>query len=287
MKKILNYKLALVLLTMVLAISCDKDQEVSPVADPNLKPLATITEKTNYDGGVVNEYNEDVIVFDVTLDKMMDESVTFTARQTGGTATEDDYEVVSAVMAPYSTSVEVKIIIKNDAMIEEPETIEFEVGNFGGVANRYVLHPDTEYPKFTATIESQNPEGLVVQFGWEDPAEGHSDFDMLGISEAEGAWSAAATADNPETSTMVENGDADGVYLIGIDPYELIGDAANYTVKVQKPDGSIEQFDGVFDSAKTSTYTKDYFDAWEMDVYRLLKIVKSGSSYTVTHELPQ
>lgn len=279
-------KLALVLFALVIFNSCDKDQEVAPVIDPSWKPSAEFAEKTSFNGGTLNRLDGDVMTIGVTMSKMLDESVTFSARLTEASEADDhDADLGSSIMASYSTETEVSVEALNIHQIVPPKVLEFEVGNFGGVANRYLLHPNQTYPTYSVTIEGQDKDGLLFEFGWEDPADDHHDLDLLGISDVYGAWSAEATGDNPEFGTMVWNEDDDGTYYIGFDPYSLAGNVVEWYLKVQQPAGQISEFTGTFDTSKADTYVKDYFNAWDIYIYRLLTVEKTGNTYKLTQAM--
>ena len=110
MRKNIKYKLLGLALLLVSIVACDTaEQDVSPVISPDGKPVATFTAVP---GTTVTE--GDTIFYDITTDKKIDRSITFSLEQTGGTATEDDYTVIPAVLAPYTLSTQLLIITVND-----------------------------------------------------------------------------------------------------------------------------------------------------------------------------
>ena len=94
-----------------------------------------------------------------------------------------------------------------------------------------------------------------------------------------GEWSgwAGATGANPEV-TFVDNDVAnvpDGTYYLELDPWSVDTPIVNFTVTLGFPDGAVSTFDFTWDVANEANYPF----GWG---YQLVKIVKAGSSYTVT-----
>ncbi len=85
-------------------VACDTaSQDTEPVISPDGYPTATITPAATS----VAEGNQ--LVINIATDKPIDRSLTFTFKQTGGTANADDYTVEPAVIAPYSKTAQIVI----------------------------------------------------------------------------------------------------------------------------------------------------------------------------------
>lgn len=278
MKKFLkNSIIAGLTFALLSIISCDQaSQEVSPVVSPNDKPLATFT--SDLSGNTVTE--GDTITYHVSLDKPYEHSLTFSVKILDGTAGENDIESISGTIPAFHTETEVQVIFNADNVPEESETIDLEVGLFS-VAEMYAVHPNTVNPTPSLTINNYNdPGSLTVAFEWDTEDD---DIDLFIISEDYGAWAAAASSDNPESTTGLWTSDPDGNYFITIDPYYVEGNSFDYILRIGHPDGDVELFEGTFDMTSLDSYTQDLFDAWGMWTYRIATAVNSGGNFTVTH----
>lgn len=246
MRKYLVYKvlgLAFIVLGMV---ACDTaSQEVEPVISPDGYPVATFVNAT---GTTVVEGKS--IIYNITIDKMIDRALTFSLKQTGGTAIEgEDYVCAPAVLAPYTKSVQMVIETFEDYDTGATETIICEIGVFG-IADRYLLNPTTVNPKVTFTITNFVSPKLEVSFSWHanvviggvtyDAAD-YVDFDFLVSPEADfdisDPWASeigiydAATGSHPEEMTL--SGLANGTYVLWADLYynDFVGSSSG-SVKI-------------------------------------------------------
>lgn len=273
MRKYLYNIIGLFLLGII-AFSCDTaHQDVSPVVSPNDNPVATFV--SDFSGSTVTE--GDTITYSISLDKPYIASLTFSVKVTGGQGDENDIEVISGTIPAFKTETEVKIIISADDLPEESETIDLELGVFSA-AERYVLNPSVVYPTPSLTITNYNdPDVLSLAFGWGDD---HDDFDIIIVSEAAGPWGSAETSDNPEICTDLWPTDDDGTYYLDVLPYDVSTAVTEYTISIGYPDQSVEFIEGTFDMSALATYTVDSYSGY--DIYRVLKIVKSGENFTIT-----
>lgn len=280
MKNIRLFYLLFVAVLITANFACDApDQEVEPIIGYDRYPKVTITP----DKAVTNVKEGDTIVFTITMDKMIDRPLTFSFLQTGGAAGAADFEGTTVKLAEYTTSAQMTLVFTDDNLPENTENLKLEI-EIHSLAERYLIHPTSVLPKIEYTISNVYWDGgLTVAFGW---ANDHNDIDIFSISQNEGSWNLQATGDNPEIMAGVWNEDADGEYYMTLDPYSVEGTKFDYTIYVNHPDGKVEFFTGTFDMAKRAEYTVDYFEYWDMDTYRFLKVVKSGTSYTVTKALP-
>lgn len=284
MKNYIKHKILILAATMAAMVSCDQEQEVEPIMDPNTKPIVTITRVDDHGDPVIEG---DTLKFDITSDKMMQMGVDFTMVMTDESeASSADFEVIGdkATLVPYSTSVQLQVVVLADNFPETAETLGFEVGAFN-LGQNFQLNPASDVEAVNVEVANVNhPDFLTVAFGWEDPDHA-SDFDML-INYEGSSWNFAASADNPEINMSISHtypDPYDGTYQIGVDPYDVAKDVTPYTISVGYPDGTVEIFEGTFDQTKLDSYTADYYDDWGMYFYRLLTVEKSGTNYTVTH----
>lgn len=279
-KKYLTAVMYLFMATCVL-FSCRPKQEVSPIISPDNYPLATFT--TNNDLNNINK--GDTLVFNISLDQMMKESLSFGIKiLSGSVASEDAFEVSGGLMASFTTETILTVYVIQDNFPEDDKQLEMEIGVFE-IGQRYLLNPATANPIISTLLKNVNNSiAITVSFGWEDP-ENETDFDLLVVSEDFGAWSAdGATSNNPEVDLSVWTIDPDGNYFFGFDPYDVPNEVNNYTLRVGHPDGTVEVFEGVIiESTIAEDFIADNFDAWGIPSYRLLSVSKTGSSYVVTH----
>jgi len=212
-------------------VACDTaSQDTEPVISPDGYPTATITPAATS----VAEGNQ--LVINIATDKPIDRSLTFTFKQTGGTANADDYTVEPAVIAPYSKTAQIVITTNVDFDYTATETIVGEVGVYS-IAEKYLLNPKTVNPtKMTITINNTVSPDLDIEFSWNadvvidgdtyDAAD-YIDFDFIVCPEAgfdiSDPWATeigiydAATGSSPEHMTL--SGLDDGIYLLVADLY--------------------------------------------------------------------
>lgn len=280
MRKNIVYKLAGLALMVALFAGCDTaTQEVSPVVSPDGYPMVTFT--TDFSGGEVNE--GDTIIYDITVDKMLDRSVTFHFTQTGGDAEIDhDYTVEAAVLQPYTLETQMMIIFIEDGVPETvPVTLQAEIGATS-LADKYLVNPAVVNPTLDLSIMSSNdPTLLTIMFGWDTD----DDIDMV-------TWSNTATypmtewgdggagSGNPEFDTSIWLSDPPGTYYVNIMNWGV--PTFNYTFTLGYPDGTVEVINGTFDSANPGTL--DPWTAWggSYDSFRTLEVEVAASGITVT-----
>lgn len=159
MKKEIAYKLLGLAFLVTGMVACDTaSQDAEPVVSPDGYPTATVTPTAT----IVAE--GDQLVINITTDKIIDRSLTFTLKQTGGDADEDDYTVDPAVIAPYTKSAQMVIHTNPDSDFEPNETIVAEIGVYS-IAEKYLLNPNTVNP-FETTITINNDAPLTVSLSW-------------------------------------------------------------------------------------------------------------------------
>lgn len=281
MRKNIFIKVAGLLLAVALLASCDTaSQEAEPVVSPDGYPKVTFA--TDFTGNSVTE--GDTIIYTITMDKMLDRSVTFHVTQTGGDVVEHyDYDVYPGVMAPYTLQTTAMIVFYQDDVPEEEMTYACEIGATS-LADKYLVHPDTENPTLDLTVTNVNdPTLLTVMFAWDT----ESDIDIVTWSDTPDypatEWGAdGATGNNPEIDMALWLADPVGDYYVNVMDW---GEPPfNYVFTLGHPDQSIEYIEGTFDQS-TKTYVMDLWMAWGGDgypSYRVLKVVNDGSKFTVT-----
>lgn len=155
------YKISGLALLVVGAVACDTaSQDVEPVVSPDGYTIATFVNAT---GTTVTE--GDTIVYNITLDKTIDRSVTFSFKQTGGTADSDDYTVIPGVVAPYKKTAQLLIIFHKDYDVTATETLSGEIGAFS-ISDRYLLNAATVFPTLNATVTNYISDAMDVLLSW-------------------------------------------------------------------------------------------------------------------------
>ncbi|VAX36597.1 hypothetical protein MNBD_UNCLBAC01-1185 [hydrothermal vent metagenome] len=281
MKKSIIYKLLAIIFIVSALSSCVESQEVEPVQSTADYPVATF----NTDADLSNIKKGDVIVYTITMDKMMNTDITFGIRVGADSeADESSFEVSGGVMDAFAKETTLNITVLQDNFPEVDKSMAIEVGAFD-LGTRFLLNPTTSNPKIaTQLVNVNDPDALTVNFGWDDP-EHETDLDLLVISELYGSWSTAATSANPEIDLSVTNDDDDDIFYFGFDPFDVPNEVTNYTVRVGHPNGTVEVFEGVINkSTITNDFIADDFAAWGIPSYRLIKVIKTGDNYVVTFE---
>lgn len=303
MRKYILYKvlgLAFVVLGMV---ACDTaSQEVEPVVSPDGYPVSTVTPAAT----TVLEGNN--LIVNITTDKMIDRAITFTFVQTGGTADADDYYVESAVLQPYSKSVQMVFQTFMDYDFDPTETLVGEIGVYS-IADRYLLNPSVENPvDVSFTITNAVSPDLEVSFSWNadvvidgetyDAAD-YIDFDFI-VCPEEGfdisdPWATeigiydAATGSHPEHMTL--SGLNDGAYLLVADLYynDFVG-YSDGSVKIPIIASFTRQGTSVIDTEvsqdpdDTMADNTPGFDNDPSGAYNAVvaKVTVAGDKYTIT-----
>lgn len=282
-------KINLALVAVVIAFtSCVDENPTSPV-DPSYKPKATITASS--DESSVNESTNLVITYDVTIDKVIKKGIRYSITQTGGTAVEgEDFIVENSSINAFETSTQLKLTILNDLTPEETEDLSFVVGtvNSGNSTwwnaedNGNLVDPASDTLSKSINIGNRTSNNLTAYLNWD--AALASDFDLFVFDPDGNDFALIATGDIPEVNDIIPADAADGEYLIGVDPYAVEAGTTNlmFDWKFSQPDGSVVFLNQNFDYENRSTvYTIKEYTAWTTDSYLMLKVTKTGSSFTV------
>ena len=272
MRKYLNFIMISMVLIAFGITGCYETEVAEPIS-PDGYPTATFA--TTFTGSDVSV--GDTITYVITLDKMSENAITFGVRfdtlETKAMAVESDIEYKEVTIPAYSTTATLDIIITKNQVLVDGKSLRLEVGCFS-VGQRYTLNPKTVNPKLDLVIKPRTEE-LSIVFGWDTPDD---DFDCFLIDEAfTSFFGVAATGDNPEYM-FISNEVPDGVYFYELDPYS-IGSTSNFTVTLGHPDKSIQVLKGSWDNDLMDTYTARYG-------YVVMKVVKSGTTYTCTLASP-
>ncbi len=233
MKNRIIYNILGLALLAVGVVACDTaSQDTEPVISPDTYPVATFVNAT---GNTVVEGQS--IIYTITIDKMIERSVTFSLNQTGGTAVEgEDYICSPVVLRPYTKSAQLIIETLKDYDFGDTETIIGQIA-VNGIAEKYLLNPATVFPAVSLTITNFVSPDLEVSFSWDADvviggttysAADNMDFDFLISPEAgfdiNDPWASelgiygAASGNSPEV--MILSGLADGSYLLWCDLYK-------------------------------------------------------------------
>jgi len=277
MRKYFKYNILGLALIVIGVVACETaSQEVSPVISPDGYPVATFT--SNLAGTSISE--GDTIKYTITLDKMLDRALTFTAKVKGGTADETDFTAEGVVLEPYTKEAKFYIIATADNFPEASETLQLEIGVFG-IGDRYLLNQSQVNPSLDITIANHNdPDVLTIAFGWPNPDD---DIDIFAYYGSED-WGTAATSDNPEILTSIWPTDPNGTYYFDIDPFLVNTPTFDYTISIGHPNGNIQIITGTFDTENLDSYTVDTYDDWgDYPTYRLLEIENLDGVFTITN----
>lgn len=279
------------MVALLLLASCYPEQEVAPVTDASKYPTVTIEPAGDYSTSTEG----DVLVYNITVSAMVKHSVGFGVDLTEESLVEgEDYEVSGGTLAAYSLSTTISIHLLSDGWPEIGEAFVFTISSDADPFWNWQLNANSDRESGNSMVMNVNdPNALTVAMKWDDP-EGITDFDMLVESETvdpvfEGSWSAdGATGNNPEIDLSIRNDDPDGpydgVYYVGVDPFDVPEGDIHFEVRVGYPDGSVDIFEGTFNIANTDNYVTDTFTAWGIPMYRLIKVTKNGNSYDVSFD---
>lgn len=170
----IKYKVLGLAFIVIGMVACDTaSQDAEPVISPEGYTTATFANAT---GTTVAE--GDTIIYNITLDKTIDRSVTFNFKQTGGTANGDDYTVVPGVVAPYTKTAKLYIIFLEDYDFAATETLTGQIGVFS-IADKYLVNSATVFPTLTATITNYVSDIVDVVLSW------HQEVTVQDIVEVE------------------------------------------------------------------------------------------------------
>jgi hypothetical protein len=155
MRKKLIYNIIGLAILITGIVSCDQaSQEASPIVEPDDSyPMVTYTQEIS---NTTLSEGDTVVLYTITTNKPIVNSLTFRATQTGGTATSEDYEIINAVIQPWSTEAQLTIIIPEGWQGEEDETLDLTVA-LTSLADKYLIHPNsTQSASISLTITNND-----------------------------------------------------------------------------------------------------------------------------------
>ncbi len=232
MKKYINIKtIALLALLVIIGVSCDTaQQDIEPIVSTDNYPIATFV----VSDPIVSEAGGAMVTVDITFDKPIDRSVSFSGVKVAGSATEhEDFEIHGAIVPAFSTSAQLVIEIFEDTEPEGVETIQIQIDR-PSLASKYLINPISDLPLIDITIDNYVSDVLDMVFDFDvdliydgDAYSSCSygvDLDMF-VSNAAGfdindPWATfngtnyAATGDCPEEFGMDMAAWGDGEYII-------------------------------------------------------------------------
>ena len=136
MRKFIKYKVIGLAFIVTGMVACDQaSQDTTPIGSPDGYPVSTVTP------AATSVLEGTSLVINITIDKMIDRAITFTFKQTGGTAVADDYTVEPATLQPYTKSIQMVINALVDFDFAD-ETLIGEIGVYS-IADRYLLNPSS------------------------------------------------------------------------------------------------------------------------------------------------
>jgi hypothetical protein len=237
MRKYIKFNILGLMLIVMALVSCDQaSQDASPIVDPSGAPLPTFV--TEFNATNVNE--GDTIIYNISLNKQLDRSVTFSARVIGGTASDEDFVVTPATVKPYSNNATLTIVVDQDYAADDAETVNLEIGVFG-IADNFLVNENTVNPVLNFSINNFVDDTLEMVFewdkdifvnagyedypdyGWEESAYDYVDYDIW-LADAtdfdiNDPWATymgylAGTGDTPETAVLTLTDLPVGSYVI-------------------------------------------------------------------------
>ncbi len=165
MRKNIFFKISGIILAVAILAGCETaNQDVEPIVSPDGYPTPTFTPKMAY--STVTE--GDTIVYNIAIDKQVDRSLTFDAKLVGGTADDHDFVSTAGVIAPYTSTTSVTVVIPEDWDAESDETMQLEFGMFA-IADRYIINHSTVNPVLNLTVKNFVSDILTTTISWDQP----------------------------------------------------------------------------------------------------------------------
>jgi len=229
MKNYIKFKLYGLLLFVFAFASCETaDQDISSIVLPN-DSYPSVSSFTLDNTGPIIE--GDTIYYTLSTSASIERSITFTPVINASETTLEegvDFDIFGTALEPYSTEAKVMIITYGDVKPEEAGIISFDL-TIEGIAEKYLLHPDSALPTGSVSVGNYISDNLDIEFAWDILIDGYPtstniDFDVF-VADAEGydnsdPWATvnwtdyAATGDHPEVLSMNPNDWGDGSYIL-------------------------------------------------------------------------
>lgn len=239
MNKYIVFKIFGLVFLMSAIISCDllrtPEQDVNPVVPPD-ESNPVVESLTQVTTGTVTEGDD--VVFKLKINRPIERALTFTpvALESNTLEEHTDFDFAGPVIInPWETEGELVINTYADISPEETQTLSFTF-TVNSIAEKYLLHPDNEFPTGNVDIENLTSQNLILEFHWDKDINlggdlystaANTDFDVF-MSPAEGfdindPWASAdytyyaATGDHPEVIELVPGTLPDGEYVFWFD----------------------------------------------------------------------
>jgi len=280
------FHIATIALVSALLVGCAKEDNTG---QSTLKPTnPTISVEAGFTSPASLVENDSVFEYTVTLSEAQLVDINLNVIQVGGTATPDDYGMSSSIyFAAGTTSGKGKIKILSDDVIEDTENLIIQVGD-SQTANATFTPVTYEF-----NITSVTSGDITVEMTWETDA-----ADAIGIDLAptdvvdmrllltDEAGEVLGVIDGAGFEGFLFGGDnPDGTYIIAADIYATVN-AGDFNAAVTLDINlAISQL-GVISGMELS-YPAVMTNEFPCEAYRtnLAKMVKSGSTYTITSEV--
>lgn len=285
------------ILTLGLLFTACSEDDAAPVVDPStfyLYPLATFElENPGQQGAVFQERNDGdpagTIVVNVSMDKAIAYLSFFTAVEdtlTPGIANVgEDYVVNDLTIPAYNTTGQLSIVVLSDNFPEPDETVSLIVKPLSGSdGEQYdkLFDPATEYLHLNFTIENAPTSNTALTMGLKWNEDQASDLDVVVFDANGNEFAIIASSANPEVGEIIPNTAPDGTYYVNIDDFAVEAPPVDYTFGFAKPNGEVVTIEGSLETDNPDQYTIDFSPSLASDTFRVVKIVKSGSTYEIT-----
>ncbi len=283
MKKIF-YILSSCVLSMLLFISCNSDDDLAPVGSTSNYPTPTFSLRPGPTS--FNEAGDAVVTYDIVTDRLTNTDLIFSFNQVGGNAElGSDYEVSTGTVEALTTTGEMSVKILNDVLVEDTETIVLEIVSGPAATSAYLVNPDTQYPS-PLIINIENSIGFDLTIGMAWHADNGSESSpteladlLLLVTDAVSPYTETINgADGADFEELTLGSDTpDGDYFIVADVYAL--DDSDFDIDI---DLSFTQAGVINDELNFSAALNSRILCSDYTV--LAKVTKSGETWSITSE---
>ncbi|MFY0601685.1 MAG: hypothetical protein JXR03_18575 [Cyclobacteriaceae bacterium] len=260
-------------LLIVLLASCYSGQDVAPIDSPDDNPVVTVEPGGDYS----SPKEGDVLVYTISVDKFVTQAIDFGVELSeSSTVTSSDYTVEGGTLEPFAESTILTVTILADDFPEPDETFSFEINASADIAYNFQLSPNGDVEASNVTVSNVHDETAVtIAIAWPDSSD---DWDVYVNDEDDATVASAETGADPEIMLLAADSD-DGDYFVEAAAWAVEATVTDFTVSINYPDGSLEEFTMTFDNSLTDNYTEGA-SGW-----RLMTITKSGSSFSASADL--
>lgn len=236
---------------MAAVTSCFPEQEVAPIDPPTDNAVTTITPQADY----ANVQEGDTMYFDVAVDKMVRQTIDFSAVFTeNSTADASDIEIISGSLPAYKLNATIAIVVLADGLAEANETLSFHLDASEDIGYNFQLHPDSDSEMVEAAVSDYD---FTLDFSGtyedKDMCDWHVDLDIIIFNADQTVVNYdGATGDCPlETGSFSSL--PDDTYNIYVDHYgndfpAEEGVSIPWVVYISNNSGELYQLEGSFNS---------------------------------------